>query len=50
MGNTIDYEFFMQKAMRTVAKQAIEFGAYDYVSKPFDLQYLKDNLLERIFS
>ena len=32
-----------------VAKEAIRLGAYDYVGKPFDLAYLKDNLIARIF-
>ena len=32
-----------------VAKEAIRLGAYDYIGKPFDLSYLKDNLLARIF-
>lgn len=33
-----------------IAKEAIRRGAYDYLAKPFDLSYLKDNLLARIFS
>ena len=32
-----------------IAKQAIRRGAYDYLTKPFDLAYLQDNLLPRIF-
>ncbi len=32
-----------------VAKEAIRYGAYDYVTKPFDLQYIQQNLLESIF-
>lgn len=32
-----------------VAKQAIRRGAFDYIHKPFDLVYLKENLLARIF-
>ncbi len=32
-----------------VAKEAIWRGAYDYLAKPFDLSFLKDNLLARIF-
>ena len=31
-----------------IAKEAIRYGAYDYVSKPFDLSYVK-NLVARIF-
>ena len=33
-----------------IAQEAIRRGAYDYVAKPFDLVFLKDNLLARIFS
>ena len=32
-----------------VAKQAIRRGAYDYITKPFDLIYVQSNLLARIF-
>ena len=32
-----------------IAKEAIRRGAYDFLGKPFDLSYLKDNLLARIF-
>ena len=32
-----------------IAKEAIRLGAYDYVGKPFDLDYLRNNLLARIF-
>lgn len=31
------------------AKQAIQYGAYDYITKPIDFQYLKENILSRIF-
>ncbi len=31
------------------AKQAIEFGAYDYITKPIDFDYLKNNILARVF-
>ncbi len=34
----------------SIAKEAIELGAYDYITKPFDLSRLKSNLLDRIFS
>ncbi len=33
-----------------IAKDAIRQGAYDYIAKPFDLDYLKDNVLGRLFS
>ena len=33
-----------------IAKEAILRGAYDYLAKPFDLDYLKNNLLARIFT
>ena len=33
-----------------IAKEAIEQGAYDYITKPFDFQYLQSNILDRIFS
>ncbi len=32
-----------------VAKEAIRYGAYDYLTKPFDLQYIQNDLLPRIF-
>ena len=32
-----------------IAKQAIQYGAYDYVTKPFDFHFLQNNLLSRIF-
>jgi DNA-binding NtrC family response regulator len=32
-----------------VAKEAIRYGAYDYLTKPFDLQYILNDLLPRIF-
>ena len=32
-----------------LAKQAIRRGAYDYIVKPFDLNFLQNNLLARIF-
>jgi DNA-binding response OmpR family regulator len=32
-----------------VAKEAIRYGAYDYLTKPFDLQFILDDLLPRIF-
>ena len=32
-----------------IAKEAIRYGAYDYLTKPFDLNYLKENILGRIF-
>ncbi len=31
------------------AKQAITSGAYDYITKPIDFQYLKENVLARVF-
>ncbi len=31
------------------AKQAIAYGAYDYITKPIDFAYLKENILSRIF-
>ena len=31
------------------AKEAIRGGAYDYLTKPFDLSYLQSDLLARIF-
>ena len=31
------------------AKQAIEYGAYDYITKPIDFNYLKENVLSRVF-
>lgn len=33
-----------------IAKEAIQQGAYDYVSKPFDFNYLENTILARIFS
>ncbi len=33
-----------------IAKEAIRRGAYDYIAKPFDLSYLKENILGRIFA
>ncbi len=33
-----------------IAKEAITYGAYDYITKPFDLDYFKQNLLKRLFS
>jgi DNA-binding NtrC family response regulator len=33
-----------------IAKDAIQGGAYDYIVKPFDLAFIRDNLLNRIFS
>ena len=32
-----------------IAKQAIRRGAYDYITKPFDLAYLRENVLNRLF-
>ena len=32
-----------------IAKEAIRRGAYDYVAKPFDLAFLRNTLLARIF-
>ena len=32
-----------------IAKEAIRYGAYDYITKPFDLDYLQNSLLKRIF-
>lgn len=32
------------------AKQAIACGAYDYITKPIDFAYLRDNILSRVFS
>lgn len=32
-----------------VAKEAIRYGAYDYIAKPFDFAYLRDNILSRVF-
>lgn len=32
-----------------IARQAIRRGAFDYVTKPFDLAYLQENLIARIF-
>lgn len=32
-----------------VAKEAIRWGAYDYLTKPLDLQFLRNDLLPRIF-
>lgn len=32
------------------AKLAITYGAYDYITKPIDFAYLKDNILARIFT
>ena len=32
-----------------IAKQAIRRGAFDYITKPFDLNYLHDQILARIF-
>ncbi len=32
-----------------VAKQAIRQGAYDYILKPFNLDYLEKSILSRIF-
>ena len=32
-----------------LAKSAIRHGAYDYITKPFDLDFLENNLLARIF-
>lgn len=31
------------------AKLAISYGAYDYLTKPIDFTYLKENILSRIF-
>lgn len=31
-----------------IAKEAITYGAYDYITKPFDLDYFKNNLLKRL--
>ena len=31
------------------AKLAIQYGAYDYITKPIDFAYLKENILARIF-
>lgn len=33
-----------------IAKEAIRYGAYDYITKPFDLEYLRTSILGRIFS
>lgn len=32
-----------------IAKEAIRCGAYDYITKPFDFDYLRKNVLNRIF-
>lgn len=32
-----------------IAKDAIRFGAYDYITKPFDFDYLRQNVLGRLF-
>ncbi len=32
-----------------LAKEAIRYGAYDYLVKPFDFDYLRKNVLGRIF-
>ena len=32
-----------------VAKEAIRYGAYDYLTKPFDLQFILRDLLPRLF-
>jgi DNA-binding response OmpR family regulator len=32
-----------------VAKEAIRYGAYDYLTKPFDLQFIQNDLLPRLF-
>lgn len=32
-----------------VAKEAIRYGAYDYLTKPFDMNYIVSDLLPRIF-
>lgn len=32
-----------------IAKQAIRRGAFDYVTKPFDLVELKEKILDRVF-
>ena len=33
-----------------IAKEAIRRGAYDYIAKPFDFTYLRNNVLSRIFA
>ena len=32
-----------------IAKQALKEGAYDYLTKPFELSYLLDHFLARLF-
>lgn len=32
-----------------IAKDAIRFGAYEYLTKPFDFDYLRESVLKRIF-
>ncbi len=32
-----------------VAKQAIRYGAYEYVTKPFDFAFFKKSILSRVF-
>ena len=32
----------------SIAKEAMELGAYDYITKPFDLNYLEMSLLTKI--
>lgn len=32
------------------AKKCIELGAYDYITKPFELEYLENTLLIKLFS
>ena len=45
----ISQDLLTRKGGGVVAKEAIRQGAYEYLCKPFDLSYLKDNLLARIF-
>lgn len=33
----------------SIAKEAIRYGAYDYVAKPYDFHHLQNNILRRIF-
>ena len=33
----------------SIAKDAIQQGAYDYLTKPFELDYLETNILSRLF-
>lgn len=32
-----------------IAKDAIRFGAYEYMTKPFDFNYLRESVLKRLF-